>query len=87
MINRPTIYEYEETVRKVYGISEDAEESERGRTFMADLKTKRQGVVNFDQIISFGNKVRTKIARRIHQLQTKHRTGTYDSILRKSPPR
>lgn len=56
---------------------------------MADLKTKRQGIVSFDQIITFGQKVRNKIVRKIHDLQKKSRSSSYYGApgLKKSPPR
>merc|ERR1712137_1075612 len=64
IVKRPTIYEYEVTVRDLYGISDDINPDapiEHGKTFMNDLRTKRQGIVPFQQIIDLGNNLKRQM--------------------------
>ena len=45
-------------MRNRFGISDEIDETlERGRSFMIDLKTKKQGVVSLDQVLSFGTSI------------------------------
>jgi len=67
---RPTIWEYEDTMRNRFGISDEIDETlERGRSFMIDLKTKKQGVVSLDQVLSFGTSIRPKVKEHVRNVR------------------
>jgi hypothetical protein len=77
IVNRPTIWEYEETIRKVYGITDEIGEQENGRSFMIDLSTKRQGLVDFEKVVEFGKKIRPRVGRYLNEIREAERKGAY----------